>query len=127
MTDSQVKNFGPYTPIRRAGNLYFISGQVGVDFADKTTENDVAYQTNRAIDNMMMVLDTAKLSLDDVVKTTVFVTDMDNAGLVNEVYTKRFANPRPARSMVAVKELPRVVPGSDLLIEIEAIACREEV
>lgn len=126
MSDKSVKTFGPYTPIRQVGNLYFVSGQVGVDFTDKTTKADVAFQTNKAIDNMAGLLDTVGLTLDDVVKTTVFITDMDEATVVNQVYVERFAAPRPSRSMVAVKELPRVVPNNSLKIEIEAIAAREQ-
>jgi 2-iminobutanoate/2-iminopropanoate deaminase len=96
--------FGPYSPIRQAGELYFVSGQIGVDPAIKSAAAN------------------AGLGLGDVVKTTVFLTDMGDFAAMNEVYLKHFTStPRPARSCVAVAELPRVA-DVPLKIEIEAIA-----
>jgi len=126
MSDKSAKTFGPYAPILQVGELYFVSGQVGVDLANKTAEVDAALQTNKALDNMVEALATAGLTLNDVVKTTVFITDMDESASVNEVYTERFTAPRPARSMVAVKELPRIVPNCPLKVEIEAVAARRQ-
>lgn len=123
MTDSQsTKSFGPYTPVRRVGDLYFVSGQVGVDFVEKTAPLDAVSQATKALDNLVDTLATVGLTLDDVVKATVFLTDMDDAASVNEVYMQRFNAPRPARSMVGVSELPRVAQNCPLRVEIEAIA-----
>jgi 2-iminobutanoate/2-iminopropanoate deaminase len=119
------QTFGPYTPIRRAGATYFVSGQVGVNPKDKTAPPDVAGQTERALLNLEAVLATEGLTLNDVVKTTIFVTDMGAFAEVNAVYEQRFDTPRPARSTVGVKELPRVGGGTDLLVEIEAVAYKE--
>jgi 2-iminobutanoate/2-iminopropanoate deaminase len=116
------KTFGPYSPVRRAGNLYLTAGHVGVDPATGQADSDVVAQTATAIANLQTTLATVGLALDDVVKTTIFVTDMTDFGAVNEEYLKHFKEPRPARSTVAVKELPRVAAGVSLKIEIEAVA-----
>jgi 2-iminobutanoate/2-iminopropanoate deaminase len=117
--------FGPYTPIRRAGNLYFVSGQIGIDMDTKQAVTDVAKQTHQAMQNLQNVLSTTSLDMSDVVKTTVFLADMDDFAAMNEVYETYFDAPRPARSAVAVKELPRVAGDTRLLVEIEAVAYRE--
>jgi 2-iminobutanoate/2-iminopropanoate deaminase len=117
--------FGPYTPIRRAGNLYFVSGQIGIDMDTKQAVADVAKQTHQAMQNLQNVLSTTSLDMSDVVKTTVFLADMDDFAAMNEVYETYFDAPRPARSTVAVKELPRVAGDTRLLVEIEAVAYRE--
>ncbi len=116
-----MKTFGPYTPIVKAGDLYFISGQVGVDLQTGDAAPDVATQTSQAMMNMKEVLQRYKLDTDNVVKTTIFVTDMGDFKTVNEIYQSFFVEPRPARSTVAVKELPKVAKQT-LLVEIEAIA-----
>jgi 2-iminobutanoate/2-iminopropanoate deaminase len=114
--------FGPYSPIRQAGELYFVSGQIGVDPAIKSAAADVTAQAEQALVNLEAVLANAGLGLGDVVKTTVFLTDMGDFAAMNEVYLKHFTStPRPARSCVAVAELPRVA-DVPLKIEIEAIA-----
>jgi 2-iminobutanoate/2-iminopropanoate deaminase len=117
--------FGPYTPISRAGNLYFVSGQIGIDMDTKQAVADVAKQTHQAMQNLQNVLSTTSLDMSDVVKTTVFLADMDDFAAMNEVYETYFDAPRPARSTVAVKELPRVAGDTRLLVEIEAVAYRE--
>lgn len=114
--------FGPYTPARQAGDYYFVSGQVGVDPDTKQAPIDIAGQTHQALKNMQAVLADIKLGLDDVVKTTIYVTDMADFKTVNEVYVGYFAEPRPARSTVAVKELPRVAGDTPIRIELEAVA-----
>ncbi len=116
-----MKTFGPYSPIVKAGDLYFISGQVGVDPQTGDAALDVAAQTSQALTNMKEVLRQYDLDTDNVIKTTIFVTDMEDFKTVNEIYQKFFVEPRPARSTVAVKELPRVAKQT-LLVEIEAIA-----
>jgi len=118
--------FGPYTPVRQAGNVFFVSGQVGVDTQMKTASQNVAAQAEQALANMKRVLEDAGLSMNHVVKTTVFLTDMGNFAKFNEVYEKHFDAPRPARSAVAVYELPRVAGDTTLLVEIEAVAYKEQ-
>jgi 2-iminobutanoate/2-iminopropanoate deaminase len=117
--------FGPYSPVRQAGNLLFISGQVGVEAATKTASRDVAAQTKQALENLVALLAEHDASLRQVVKTTVFLADMSDFAAVNDVYQQYFAAPRPARSAVAVRELPRVAGDTRILVEIEAVVCVE--
>jgi len=121
----QTKAFGPYSPIRQVGDIFFTAGQVGVNFDDKKADPDVRAQTEKALDNLEDTLASVNLTLDNVFKTTLFLTNMDDSGAVNEVYLKRFSGPLPARSTVAVKELPRIAVNCPLKIEIEAIAERK--
>ncbi len=119
------KTFGPYSPLRQAGDLFFTAGQVGVDTASGNAEPDISRQTTQALANLAGVLQTVGLNLNDVVKTTIYVTNMGDFAAVNEVYVTHFAEPRPARSTVAVAELPRVAKnGVPLRVEIEAVAMR---
>ncbi len=114
--------FGPYTPVRKAGDLVFISGQIGIDPITKNVKADILAQTLQAIANLEALLQTEKLRLRDVIKTTVFLVDMGMYKQMNEAYESKFFVPRPARSAVGVKELPRVGGTTKLLIEIEAVA-----
>jgi 2-iminobutanoate/2-iminopropanoate deaminase len=114
--------FGPYTPVRRAGDLYFVSGQVGVDPETRTAPRDIAKQTHQALKNLKNSVEGAGLTLDDIIKTTLFLTNMDDFAAVNEIYMGYFAEPRPARSTVAVRGLPRLAGATPILFEIEAVA-----
>lgn len=116
-----MKTYGPYTPIRQAGDLFFVSGQVGVDPDTKSASKNIAEQTSQALMNMSSLLEANDLDMNDIVKTTIFVTDMSLFGEVNDIYEGYFLKPRPARSTVAVKELPRVA-DNPIMIEIEAVA-----
>jgi 2-iminobutanoate/2-iminopropanoate deaminase len=107
---------GPYSPIVRAGDLLFVSGQVGVDGAQMVS-GGVAQETRQALTNLADVLATQGATLADVVKTTVFLRHMRDFKLMNEVYAEVFGDHRPARSTVAVVELPAVA-----LVEVEAVA-----
>lgn len=118
--------FGPYSPVRNAGSLYFVSGQVGVDADTKTASTDVSQQTRQALKNLTKVLEDVNLDLSHVVKTTIFLTDMADFAAVNEVYVDYFREPRPARSTVAVRELPRVSGDTPIKVEIEAIASERQ-
>jgi 2-iminobutanoate/2-iminopropanoate deaminase len=115
--------YGPYSPIRQAGDLYFISGQIGVDPGIKTAPPTIEQQTAQAFTNLIQVLATANLTLANIVKTTVFLTDMSDFSAMNYEYLRHFDVPRPARTTVAVAELPRLGDEVPLYIEIEAIAC----
>ena len=108
---------GAYSQAIRAGNLIFVAGQLGADPATGELADGVAAQAERVLLNLTAVLDAAGASLDRVVKTTIFLSDMANFATVNEAYARHFSAPYPARSTVAVRELPR---GG--LVEIECIA-----
>lgn len=119
-------SYGPYSPIRQAGSMYFTSGQLGIKSSDKKdTNNDIVSQTNQALNNLKAVLASRDLSLDDVVKTTVYLPNMSDFLDMNTVYERYFSHPRPARSTVGVKALPLVIEGVAALVEIEAIAYKE--
>lgn len=124
---SEQQTFGPYSPIRRAGDLYFISGQVGVESTTRQVPPEVGTQTTLALKNLAGVLASEGLALSDIVKTTIFLARMDDFTAVNEVYEEFFQPPRPARSTVAVRELPRVAGDTAIRIEIEAVACASHV
>lgn len=114
-------SYGPYTPVRQAGNVYFISGQIGIDPVTERAAAHIAEQTIQVLKNLRGVLATAGLEMRHVVKTTVFLSDMGDFAEMNKVYLEYFDAPRPARSCVAVAELPRLA-DNQLLVEIEAVA-----
>lgn len=116
---------GPYSPIRKVGDVYFTSGVTGLHVETMTASTNVKEQTEQAFANLRQVLASENLTLDDVVKTSVFLTDMGDYSVVNEVYVQQFTAPRPARSCIAVAELPRVA-DMPLRVEIEAIACKKQ-
>ncbi|MEJ7799632.1 MAG: Rid family hydrolase [Ilumatobacter sp.] len=109
------KTIGPYTPAVRAGDFIFVSGQLGM--LDGSLADGVAAQTTQAVENLAGQLDAMGATLGDVVKTTCFLADMDAFATFNDAYVVGFGNHRPARSTIAVRELP--VNG---LVEIEAVA-----
>jgi 2-iminobutanoate/2-iminopropanoate deaminase len=119
--------YGPYTPVRSGGNLLFVSGQIGIDPATKKALEGIAEQTKQTLQNMQQALQDMGAEMEDVVKTTIFLTDMGDFSAMNAVYEQAFPTPRPARSTVGVRELPRVGGDTTLLVEIEAIAYREFV
>lgn len=122
---SQSKNvttYGPYSPIKRAGSFYYVSGQVGIDPITKKAKIGIAKQTKQVLINLENVLKTQNLSLDNVVKTTVYLTNMADFITMNEVYTQFFDKAKPARATVSVKELPRLGKDVSIVIEIDAIA-----
>ncbi|MDB5179211.1 MAG: endoribonuclease [Patescibacteria group bacterium] len=120
----QTPVYGPYSPIRQAGDLYYVSGQVGLEPQTKTAHPDVQKQTAQVLANLTSALAQEHLTMNDVIKTTIYLTDMADFAAVNEEYLKHFATPRPARSTIGVKELPRLGGDVPLLVEIEAIAAR---
>ena len=112
------KAIGPYSQAVRAGQLLFASGQIPLDPATgAVVEGDIAAQTRRVMENLGAVLAAAGLSFAHVVRTTVFLADMAEFAMVNEVYGKYFSEPYPARATVQVARLPR-----DVRVEIDAIA-----
>jgi len=113
---------GPYSQAIASGTLVFASGQIALDPASgQLVEGDVRAQTRQALHNLSAVLETAGSSLGQVVKTTVFLVAMADFTAMNEVYGEFFANDAPARSTIAVAELPR-----NARVEIEAVALRSD-
>ena len=110
---------GPYSQGIKAGNLIFVSGQLPMTLDGELITEDIAAAADRALQNVRAVLIEAGASMSDVVKVTVFLSDMADFGAMNDVYKRYFAEPFPARASVAVKELPKGAP-----LEIEAIAVR---
>lgn len=110
---------GPYSQAIDTGAFVFASGQIPIDPATGNIPEGIQAQTTQALKNVCAILDAAGLSVDNVVKTTVFLSDMANFGPMNEIYGKVFTEPYPARSAVAVRELPKGV-----LVEVEVIAAR---
>lgn len=118
-TTSAPGAIGPYSQAIDAGAFVFISGQIPVNPADGTIPEGIQAQTTQSIANLTAILAKAGMTLDNVVKTTVFLADMNDFAAMNAVYAEKFTAPFPARSAVAVKELPKQV-----LVEIEVIAAR---
>jgi 2-iminobutanoate/2-iminopropanoate deaminase len=108
---------GPYSQAIKTDSMVFASGQLGLDPANGVLREGIEAQTRQAIANLSSVLEAAGTSIDNVAKTTIFVTDMANFAKVNEVYGAAFSGEPPARSTVEVSALP--LGG---LVEIEAIA-----
>ena len=108
---------GPYSQAVRAGDLLFVSGQIPLDPATgQLVGGDIAAQTRRVLQSLDAIVRAAGATLDDVVKTTVYLADMNDFVAMNRVYATWFADPAPARAAVQVARLPK-----DALVEIEAI------
>ena len=115
------KPVGPYSASLRAGQLLFVSGQVPLDPATgRMVEGDIAVHTRRVLDNVGALLEAAGLSFAAVVRSTVFLADMNDFQAMNEVYATYFREPYPARSTVQAARLPR-----DARVEIDVIATYE--
>jgi len=110
---------GPYSPAVVAGDLVFVSGQVPLDRQGQVVGDGAADQARQALANLVAQLRAAGLGPEAVVKTTIFLTDMDDFAAVNEAYAAVFTPPYPARSTVQVARLPK-----DVKVEIEAVAVR---
>jgi 2-iminobutanoate/2-iminopropanoate deaminase len=109
---------GPYSQAIQVGNLVYTSGQIPIDPATGSfVEGGVKEQTRQSLLNVKAILEKAGLTMGDVVKTTVFMADMDDFADMNAVYAEFFTEPYPARSAVAVKTLPK-----GALVEIEVVA-----
>lgn len=110
---------GPYSQAIDAGSVVFVSGQLPINPANGEMPADIKAQTAQSLENARAILKSAGLDLENVVKTTVLLSDIANFGPMNEVYAQYFAAPFPARSAFAVRDLPK-----GALVEIEVIASR---
>jgi len=117
-TDRGPKAIGPYSQAIRANGFVFLSGQIPLDpKTQQVVEGDIAVQTERVLENLKVILEAAGVSFSHVVKTTVFLKDMNDFASMNETYARYFTAAPPARSTVQVSRLPK-----DALVEIELIA-----
>ena len=117
-TNDAPAAIGPYSQAIKAGNLLFVSGQVPfVPATGEIVEGDVKAQTAQSLKNLQAILKEAGADFSNVVKTTVFIKDMNEFAQVNEVYAEYFGDNKPARACVEVARLPR-----DVKVEIELIA-----
>ena len=130
-TQAAPAAIGPYSQAIQVGNLVYTSGQIPIDPATgSVVEGGIKEQTRQSLSNVQAILREAGLSMSNVVKTTVFMADMNDFAAMNEVYAEffaeqsgkadHFAEPYPARSAVAVKTLPK-----GALVEIEVIAAKD--
>ena len=109
---------GPYSQAIKSGNMIYTSGQLHINPENgELIKDDIQAQTRQSLENVKAILEEGGATLEDVVKVTIFMTDISKFSLVNEIYGEYFSNHKPARSCVGVKELPL---GGE--IEIEAVA-----
>jgi 2-iminobutanoate/2-iminopropanoate deaminase len=117
-TSAAPAAIGPYSQAIRAGALLFVSGQIPLDPATATmVEGDIAVQTHRVLRNVTGILEAGGSSLDRVVRTTVYLADMNDFAAMNEVYATYFTSPAPARATIQAARLPK-----DARVEIDVIA-----
>ena len=118
-TDKAPAAVGPYSQAIQTGNLLFISGQIPIDVSKngEIFKGDIKIQTKIVMENIKALLESQKLTLKNIVKVSIFLTDMKDFASVNEVYGSYFKEDPPARAWVAVSELPKGVN-----VEVEAVA-----
>ena len=119
-SDKAPAAVGPYSHGVRTGDLFYSSGQVPLTLEGEIVSDDVAEQAKQVLDNIGSVLQAAGLGYGNIVKTTIFIADMNDFGVINEVYGKYFTGKLPARSCVEVSRLPL-----DAKVEIEVVASFE--
>lgn len=117
-TEKAPNAIGPYSQGVQIDNFLFLSGQTPIDpQTNEIVESDIIIQTNQVMENIKAILASEGLTIANIIKTTIFLKDMNDFSIMNEVYGKQLGNHRPARSTVEISRLPK-----DALIEIEAIA-----
>jgi 2-iminobutanoate/2-iminopropanoate deaminase len=116
-TDKAPAAIGPYSQAVIANGMIYTSGQIGMNEKGIVVADDVVNQAHQVMKNLFYVLEEAGAHFNDVIKTTIFLADMDDFAKVNEVYAHYFGHHKPVRSTVAVKTLPK-----EVLIEIDCIA-----
>ena len=115
-TNNAPTAIGPYSQAVTVGNLLFTSGQIPIDPATGNIPESVEEQAHQAFTNVKNLIEAAGSSIDNVVKTTVFIKNMEDFAKINEIYATYFTEPYPARSCVEVARLPK-----DVLLEVETI------
>ena len=115
-SENAPKAIGPYSQGIQAGNLLFISGQLPVDPTNGAISNDIKVQTQQSLENVKAIILAAGFSMDDIVKTTVYVKDLNQFNDINQVYASFFTQNPPARACIEIARLPK-----DAGVEIEAI------
>lgn len=115
-TNNAPAAIGPYSQAIRTGNLLFTSGQIPIDPATGNIPEGVEAQARQALTNVKKLIEASGASIDNVVKTSVFIKDMNDFAKINEIYAEFFTEPYPARSCVEVARLPK-----DVLLEVETI------
>jgi len=118
-TDKAPSPVGPYSQALRAGEFLFISGQIGIEPKSGELLEGMGSQFRQILENLRSILEAASLGPKDVVKTTIYLTDISAFGKINDIYAEFFEEPYPARSVVEVSALPK-----GALVEMEAIAGR---
>jgi 2-iminobutanoate/2-iminopropanoate deaminase len=118
-TPNAPQAIGPYSQAIMSGNILFSSGQIALRPDGSFNDGDIKEQTMQVLTNLKAVLNEAGFDFANVVKTTVFLSDMDNFSAMNEIYAQFFGDAKPARSTVAVKTLPK-----NALVEIECVAVK---
>ena len=118
-TNNAPAAIGPYSQALRTGNMMFVSGQIPIDPATGLMAEDVKAQATQSLTNLKNILEAEGLTMKNVIKTTVFLSDLADFAAVNEVYATFFEAPYPARSCVEVCAIPK---GAK--VEIECIACK---
>lgn len=108
---------GPYSQAIKANGFLFVSGQIPLTPNGELAGDDIKTQTKQVLKNLKAILKEADLSLKDAVKTTIFLKNMDDFSVVNEIYAQAFKEHKPARSTIEISKLPK-----DVLVEIELIA-----
>ncbi|MCH5322360.1 MAG: RidA family protein [Helicobacter sp.] len=115
-TKNAPQAIGPYSQAIKIGEMIFTSGQIGLTPSGELTQG-IEAQTRQVLNNLKAVLEEAGSSLDKVVKTTIFLSDMEDFALVNTIYAEFFGEHKPARSTIGVQKLPK-----NALVEIECVA-----
>jgi 2-iminobutanoate/2-iminopropanoate deaminase len=116
-TDKAPSAIGPYSQAIIHNGLVYTSGQIALTPSGEMVENDISKQTHQVLQNLEAVLKEAGSGFDSVIKTTIFLSNMDDFAVVNEIYAQYFKDHKPARATVAVKTLPK-----NALVEIDCIA-----
>lgn len=119
-TNNAPQAIGPYSQGKIVGNLIFISGQIALNTNGEFINGDVSIQSVQVLENLKAILENAESRLDDVIKTTVFLSDMNDFEAMNAVYARYFNEHKPVRSTIAVKTLPK-----NAKVEIECIAVKQ--
>jgi len=118
-SDKAPAAVGPYVHAARVGDVVYTSGQIGLDPVTGTLVEGISAQAEQSLNNLRAVLESASMDLGNVIKTTVFLADMNDFPLINDIYARHFDKGKPARSCVQAAALPK-----GALFEIECVACK---